>query len=152
MSISTVTHLNFTGQARDALAFYQQVFGGELTLATYADFGLPADQPDADKIVFGRIVAPNGFTLMAYDIPTHPDTTPRTPSTTRREHGTTITDSPFFVSLRATTPTELTPFWTALTHNATIIEPLAPAPWTPAFGMLTDRFGTTWILDTDPAH
>ena len=34
-----------------------------------------------------------------------------------------------------------------LSANAAIIEPSGPAQWAPTFGMLTDRFGVTWILD-----
>ena len=37
MTITTTTHLNFRGDARAALEFYQSVFGGELTAVTYAD-------------------------------------------------------------------------------------------------------------------
>lgn len=37
MTIKTTTHLNFRGQARDALAFYHSVFGGQQMLITYKD-------------------------------------------------------------------------------------------------------------------
>ncbi|NKF33064.1 VOC family protein, partial [Pseudomonas sp. BGM005] len=47
MSIATTTHLNFRGTARQALEFYGAVFGGEVTVATYGDFGMPAGVPGA---------------------------------------------------------------------------------------------------------
>jgi len=28
--------------------------------------------------------------------------------------------------------------------------PLAASPWSPGFGMLTDRFGVTWVVDVAP--
>jgi PhnB protein len=37
MTVTTTAHVNFRGQAREALSFYQSVFGGDLSLATYAD-------------------------------------------------------------------------------------------------------------------
>ena len=37
MSVTTTAHINFRGDARKALAFYQSVFGGDLSIATYAD-------------------------------------------------------------------------------------------------------------------
>jgi uncharacterized glyoxalase superfamily protein PhnB len=37
MSVSTTPHLNFRGQAREALEFYRSVFGGDLSIATYSD-------------------------------------------------------------------------------------------------------------------
>ncbi|RZL65326.1 MAG: VOC family protein, partial [Rhodococcus sp. (in: high G+C Gram-positive bacteria)] len=69
MSIKTTTHLNFRGDARAALEFYQSVFGGQVTIATYGDFGMPKDVPGAENIVFGQVETADGFSVMAYDIP-----------------------------------------------------------------------------------
>jgi len=41
MTLTTTTHLNFRGTARQALDFYRSVFGGEVTAATYGQFGMP---------------------------------------------------------------------------------------------------------------
>jgi PhnB protein len=148
MTITTTTHLNFRGTARQALEFYASVFGGEVTLATYGDFGMPAGVPGADKIVFGKLVSADGIRLLAYDIPGHDDAdAASTAGTTRRENGATLTDRTFFQSLQADSLDELTRYWTALAEGAEIIEPLAASAWSPGFGMLTDRFGVTWVLD-----
>ncbi len=45
MSTSLVVYLSFAGSAREAMAFYQSVFGGELTINTFADFGIPDAPP-----------------------------------------------------------------------------------------------------------
>ncbi|WP_328647566.1 VOC family protein [Amycolatopsis sp. NBC_00348] len=147
MTLSAVTHLNFHGQAREALEFYQSVFGGQLTVATYADFGMPAEVPGADRVVFGQVVAENGFQVMAYDVPG--SQTPAAPGapTTRRENGTTITTEPFFLSVRGESVDEVTPVWEGLAKGGAVIEAFGPAPWAPGFGMLADRFGVTWIVD-----
>ena len=83
MSVSTVAHLNFTGNARQALTFYHSVFGGQVMIATYAQVGVPQDSPrtdqavfdavdpsspDADHVAFGMVAADNGFRLAAYDV------------------------------------------------------------------------------------
>jgi PhnB protein len=147
MSLNAVAHLNFHGQAREALEFYQSVFGGQLTLVTYADFGMPAGLPGATHVVFGQVVAGNGFRVMAYDVPgEHTPAAPGAP-TTRRENGTTITKEPFFLSVRGERIDEVTPVWEGLAKGATVIEEFGPAQWAPAFGMLADRFGVTWIID-----
>lgn len=83
MSVNAVAHLNFHGQARAALDFYQSVFGGQTVIVTYGDFGLPKELPDADKVVFGRITADNGFRVMAYDIPTDAQTASAVTAPTR---------------------------------------------------------------------
>ena len=154
MSITTTTHLNFHGTAGQALEFYQKVFGGTLTAATYADFGMPREVPGADKIVFGQVEAADGFRLMAYDIPGQDSTdNSATAGTTRRENGTTITDRTFFQSLRGRTLEEVQTLWDALSDGAQIVEPLAASAWSPGFGMLTDRFGVTWVIDVEaPAN
>ncbi|MCP2262779.1 VOC family protein [Promicromonospora thailandica] len=150
MSVTTVPHLNFRGQARAALEFYRSVFGGQLTVATYGDFGMPAELPDADKVVFGQVVADDGFRVMAYDVPGHHE--PAAVPTTRRENGTTLTEAPFFVSVRGESVEEVGALWTALAEDATVVEEYGPAQWAPASGMLTDRFGITWILDVAAEH
>ena len=61
-------YLNFNGNARQALEFYRSVFGGDLTLSTFAEFGM-ADAPDADKIMHGQLETDAGYTIMAADVP-----------------------------------------------------------------------------------
>lgn len=148
MSIITTTHLNFRGTARQALEFYRSVFGGEVSIATYGDFGMPAGVPGADKVVFGRLETADGLRLMAYDIPGAVEAEVAvTAGSTRRENGVTITDRPFFQSLQASSLDELSAIWAALAEDAEIVEPLAASAWSAEFGMLTDRFGVTWVLD-----
>ncbi|MFB2582765.1 VOC family protein [Herbiconiux sp. P15] len=146
MSITTTTHLNFRGDARSALEFYASVFGGEATIATYADFGMPAEAPGADRVVFGQVQTDSGFRVMAYDIPGQTEGA-QPEGSTRRENGVTLTTSPFFVSVRGDSLTEVEGYWQSLSAGASIVEPLAASAWSPGFGMLTDRFGVTWILD-----
>jgi PhnB protein len=146
MAIVTTTHLNFRGDARAALEFYQSVFGGHLTAISYGDFGMPKDLPDADKIVFGQVTADIGFSVMAYDVPSHAAPAAE-PAATTREHGMTLTGERFFVSVRGETAEEVGALWDKLADGATLIEKYGPAQWAPGFGMLTDRFGVTWILD-----
>jgi PhnB protein len=146
MSITTTTHLNFHGEARAALEFYSSVFGGRVSIATYGELGMPADAPGASNVVFGQVETDDGFRVMAYDIPGEPTGSSDTGST-RRENGTTITDQSFFVSVRGETLDEVQRYWSALAVGATVVEDLAASAWSPGFGMLTDAFGVTWILD-----
>jgi PhnB protein len=151
MAITTTTHLNFRGDARPALEFYQSVFGGHLTVVAYGDFGMPKELPDADKVVFGQVTADNGFSIMAYDVPSQaPAAAPA--ATTTRENGMTLTGERFFVSVRGETADEVSALWDKLSDGAEIIEKYGPSQWAPGFGMLTDRFGVTWILDVAVAY
>ena len=63
-------YLNFRGQAREALEFYQAVLGGELTVSTFGDFQMPGvDDDEKDSIMHGQLTTPAGFTLMGSDVP-----------------------------------------------------------------------------------
>lgn len=64
MPTSLVAYVSFAGHAREAMTFYQSVFGGELTISTFADFGM-ADQP-ADAVMHSELRA-DGFTVMGAD-------------------------------------------------------------------------------------
>ena len=150
MAITATTHLNFRGNARQALEFYQSVFGGHLTVVTYGDFGMPKELPDASKIVFGQVTADNGFSIMAYDAPGHSPAAPALTPTTR-DNGLTLTGERFFVAVGGDTAEEVSALWDKLSDAAEIVEKFGPSQFSPGFGMLTDRFGVTWILQVNAA-
>ncbi|MEU3599106.1 VOC family protein [Streptomyces sp. NPDC006798] len=133
MSVTTTTHLNFRGSAREALDFYQSVFGGHTVAVTYRDAGNVQNENEADQVMFGQVVADNGFRVMAYDVP----------SAMPYEPGT----NPFFVSVRGKDTDEISTLWHRLAAGSNVLRPLEPAAWAPLYGMLTDRFGVTWVLD-----
>ena len=138
MSITTTAHVNFRGQARQALEFYRSVFGGEISIATYTDIHSVEDPAQADHVAFGRVDAPSGFTIMAYDVQPSKDYDPG--------------ENAFYITLHGTEVDEIQPLWNGLAADArTVLVPLAPAPFAPLYGMLTDRFGITWIVGADTA-
>jgi PhnB protein len=151
MAITTTTHLNFRGDARPALEFYQSVFGGHLTVVAYGDFGMPPELPDADKVVFGQVTADNGFRIAAYDAPSQSPAA-AAPTATTRENGLTLTGERLFVAVGGDTAEEVSALWDRLSDGAEIVEKFGPSPFSPGFGMLTDRFGITWILQVNAAH
>ncbi|KKB80239.1 glyoxalase/bleomycin resistance protein/dioxygenase [Devosia soli] len=138
MSITTTTHLNFRGQAREALEFYRSIFGGQLMVATHSQAYPSFPAEEADLVAFGQVESPEGFRIMAFDVPA------------ARPFDSGI--SPVFVSVRGSNADEITRYWNALSQGATIIQPLAPSGWTPLYGMLTDRFGITWVLDVAQSY
>jgi PhnB protein len=162
MPVNVLTHLNFAGKAREALEFYQSVFGGQLTIGTYGQAGVPndsatsdqatfdpvpADSPDADHVSFGMLVADNGVRLAAYDVyGAHGPALASADSTgAARAQGLTH-DEPFFLVLNGDTRDDIGPLWHKLAVGGTVIQALAPSAFSPAYGMLTDRYGVTWIF------
>ncbi|MFE7563495.1 VOC family protein [Kitasatospora sp. NPDC057500] len=124
-------YINYTGDARPALEFYRDVFGGELKLNTYGEFG-GGDGPGADRIMHGMLTTPAGFTLMAADTPPGMPYTP----------GNNIS-----VSVSGDDEAELRGYWEQLSADGTVLVPLERQMWGDVFGMCTDRFGITWLVN-----
>jgi PhnB protein len=124
-------YIGFNGNAREALEFYKEVFGGELNLSTYGEFG-QADTPEADKIMHGNLTSSNDFTLMAADNP------PGQPYTA----GDNIS-----VSLSGDDADELRGYWQKLSDGGNVSVPLEKQMWGDEFGMCTDKFGIGWMVN-----
>ena len=123
-------YLHFAGNARAALEFYQDVFGGELALMTYGQGG-GADGPDAENIMHGQLETPEGYTLMASDAPAG---MPHSPG------------SAHSVSLSGDDMT-LRGYFEQLADGGTVTVPLEKQAWGDEFGMCTDRYGVPWMVN-----
>ncbi|WP_280462939.1 VOC family protein [Nocardia carnea] len=127
--------MTFDGNARQAMEFYQQVFGGELELGTVADFGSP-DAPDADKIMHSRLDTPAGYTLMAWDFPgNRPGHPPYRP-------GNNVA-----LFLSGEDDSELRTSFQRLSEGGTVTLPLERQVWGDVAGSVVDRFGITWMVN-----
>ncbi|NHC14082.1 VOC family protein [Motilibacter deserti] len=123
-------YISFDGNAREALEYYQQTFGGDLAVSTFGEFD--QDSPIPDKVMHGMLEAPNGFTLMAADNPPGIDVTP----------GTNIT-----VSLSGDDAQSLRSYWDRLSDGGTVTVPLEKQMWGDEFGACVDRFGIPWMVN-----
>ncbi|MGC0386539.1 VOC family protein [Streptomyces sp. SAI-129] len=136
MSSRLNPYLSFDGDARQAMEFYAQVFGGTPALNTFGSAGMP-DPAYTDKIMHGMLETPSGFTLMGADTPPGMEYTP----------GNT-----FAVSLSGDDATELRGYWEKLSADGSVEVPLERQMWGDVFGMCTDRFGVPWMVNiSEPA-
>jgi PhnB protein len=136
MSQTLNPYLNFRGQAAEAIAFYASVFGGEPNIMTFADQGMEVPEAEKNWVMHSQIDTPAGFTLMVSDAPSHMELA----------EGSNIS-----VSLSGDDSAALTGYWEKLAESGTVLEPLTAAPWGDSFGMLSDRFGTTWLVNISGA-
>ena len=125
-------YLNFRGTAREAMDFYQSVFGGELTRSTFGEGGMPHDPAESDQIMHSQLETDGGLTLMASDVP----------SSMELNAGNN-----YSVSLSGDDDSELRGFWDKLSEGASVTMPLERAPWGDSFGMLVDRYGVSWLVN-----
>ena len=123
-------YLNFNGTARQAMEFYRDVFGGDLTLSTFADLGA-AEGADADKIMHAQLQTSDGYTIMGADVPGNMEYQP---------------PAGFAVSLSGDDST-LHGYFDKLSAGGTVTMPLAKQAWGDEFGMLTDQFGIQWMVN-----
>ena len=123
-------YIQFDGSAREAMEFYRTVFGGELTLSTFGEYGQP-DAPGADKIMHAQLEA-HGMVLMAADTPPGMEFT----------RGTDVA-----ISRSGDDPDTLRGYWKQLSEGGTVSVALEKQMWGDEFGMCTDSFGVSWMVN-----
>jgi PhnB protein len=129
-------YISFDGNAREAMQFYRDVFGGDLRVNTYGEYGSPGG-PQDDKIMHAMLETPEGFTLMASDVPPGVEYLP----------GTNIS-----VSLSGDDASHLRGLWAKLSEGGNVTVPLAKQMWGDEFGACEDRFGISWMVDIGAAE
>jgi PhnB protein len=125
-------YLSFRDNAREAMDFYQSVLGGELIRSTFGEYNASEDPAEQDKIMHSVLTNPDGLVLMGADTPNSMDFTP---------------DGNGSVSLSGDDDAALRGFWDKLSEGGNVTMPLNKAPWGDSFGMLTDRFGVSWLVN-----
>jgi PhnB protein len=129
MAILLNPYLHFDGTARDAITFYQSVFGGELSLNTFGELGMKGEQ--AEQVMHAQLQAPD-LVLMASDTP---------PGETLTS-GNTVT-----LSLSGDDDATLRGWFDALSADGVVHVPLEKQMWGDVFGQLADKYGVTWMVN-----
>jgi PhnB protein len=132
MTVRLNPYLNFRDDTREAMTFYHSVFGGELTISTFADFQASDDPTEQDKIMHSQLETPDGLVLMAADTPAAMEYRPQ---------------AGVSVSLSGDDEARLRGYWELLSEGGTVTMPFEKAPWGDTFGMCIDRFGTNWLVN-----
>jgi PhnB protein len=128
-------YVSFRSGAREALTFYQSVFGGQLDISTFGEFG-GGDGVDADGVMHGQLRTAAGYTLMAADTPPGMDV----------QQGDNVT-----LALFGDDAEQLRGYFTALAEGGTVSVPLEKQMWGDEYGSLTDKFGVNWMANISPA-
>lgn len=127
-------YLNFRDNTREAMEFYRTVFGGKLNLATFKDYHASQDPSEDNKIMHSVLEADNGIAFMASD----------TPNSMEYRPGTNMS-----MSLSGDNEAELTGYFQKLSAGGAVTMPLEKAPWGDMFGMCTDKFGISWLVNIE---
>jgi PhnB protein len=132
MTVRLNPYLSFRADAREAMAFYHSIFGGELTVSTFGEFQASEDPTEQDKIMHSQLETSDGLVLMGADTPNAMEYRPQ---------------AGVSVSLSGDDEARLRGYWERLTDGGTVVMPFEPAPWGDTFGMCVDRFGTSWLVN-----
>jgi PhnB protein len=124
-------YLQFDGNAREAMEFYRSVFGGDLKISTFGEFGSP-DAAVADKVMHSTLTTDRGYILMGAD------TAPGMPY----QAGGNIT-----CSLSGDPGDGLEEAWERLAEGGQVNVPFEKQMWGDLFGQCVDRFGIPWMVD-----
>jgi PhnB protein len=129
-------YISFKDNTSEAMQFYKTVFGGELRMSTFKEFHAAENPSEDNLIMHAELETQNGMTLMASDTPNRMEYRPGTN---------------FSVSLSGDNEAELTAYFQKLSAGGTVTMPLDKAPWGDSFGMCTDKFGVSWLVNISPA-
>lgn len=121
-------YLWFPGIAGEALHAYQEVFGGTLTLHTYAEFGRPDGPPDA--IAHGELSG--RVHLYAADASADEDAVDM--------RGVSI------ALLGTADGATLTEWFERLADGGRVLDPLQQRGWGAHDGQVLDKFGVRWLI------
>jgi PhnB protein len=128
-------YLTFDGRCEAAFRFYERVLGGRIVaMMTYADTPMAAQTPPEmrGRIVHARLAVGDAV-LMGSDAPA---------GRYERAQG-------FSVTLNIDQPEEAERVFAALAEGGAVTMPIQETFWARRFGMLTDRFGTPWMINCE---
>lgn len=127
------SYLFFNGDCAQALRFYQSTLGGKIEMMmTYGQSPDPQHCPlgSQDRIMHANLVL-DGRNLMASDVPSGQPAPAM---------------GGFSLSLAYPGADEARRIFGLLAEGGKVTMPIAKTFWAEAFGMLTDRFGTPWMV------
>lgn len=127
-------YLFFGGRCEEALEFYKKSIGARVDMMlrfTESPEPMPPGmlQPGFEKKIMHSSFRVGGTTIMASD---------------GCSEGSTF--GGFSLSLAVSTEAEADRAFAALSQGGKVTMPLAKTFWSPRYGMLTDRFGVSWMV------
>lgn len=134
MKIQITAYLMFNGNCKEAMAFYKDCIGGELTMQTVGETPACNEMPAEAKnsIMHAALMRDGEILLMASD----------NLMGSEYIHGTTTS-----LALNCRSEEEINSFFKKLSNGGKVIMPLADQFWGATFGLLTDKYGFNWMLN-----
>ncbi|HEY8662595.1 MAG TPA: VOC family protein [Propionibacteriaceae bacterium] len=130
MATAAVPYITFDGNTREALGFYQSVFGGKVEVSTFGDFNVPDAPPDG---VMHAALTTEDFAIYGYD-------------------GQDVGDqSRIRIAIVGDDLETMTESFDALCQGGRVTMGLAAQAWGATYGEVVDQYGITWMFNIGPA-
>ena len=141
-----VPYLNFDGSCAEAMAFYAQVFGGQIVYqGTFGEMPPGADMPPLPESAKSRIM--HAHLQVGAQAIMASDTLPSMPGQDAAVCGGYQKPQGLWVSIGVDTVAEGQRVFDQLAQGGQVAMPYAATFWSQGFGMVTDRFGTPWMVN-----
>ncbi|MBP7767406.1 VOC family protein [Candidatus Saccharibacteria bacterium] len=125
-------YIQCNGNAREVVEYYLSVFGGKLDMNTFGEFGLDDNPEMKDKIMHAQLTTEGGMILMVSDNP----------------GGDFEDGSRISITVFGEDEEEIMGYWDKFSADATkVLVPMSEQVWGDKFGMLVDKYGTTWQMN-----
>jgi PhnB protein len=126
-------YLTFNGNCKEAMTFYKEIFGGELSLMTGGDSPAAAQMPPQfHDLILHSSLKTGDFEIMATDM-----------APSEFKEGNTV-----HMGLICKTEKEIHSLFERLSAGAKVNQPVSQT-FFGLFGTLTDKFGKNWLLEFD---
>jgi len=125
--------LAFNGTAEEALALYRKALGGEVQVMRFAETPVAEQVCDdfKNKVIYGTLISPLG-TIAAMDCPPERGGQP---------------GKNFSIAVHVDSASQADSVFTTLAAEGEITMPLDKTFFSERFGMLTDKFGVSWMIN-----
>jgi PhnB protein len=130
-------YLNFKGNTLDAFTFYKSIFGGDLSVLRYKDFGdnsMGVAADELDKVAHVALPLGPHNTLMGTD------------AVGSQGKALTVGNN-FSITLEPESAEEAERVFEALSASGRVDMPLGKTEWAEKYGMCTDKFGVQWMVN-----
>ena len=128
-------YINFPGNCREAMSFYRDCLGGELTLQAIKDTPMAAEcKEGTENDIMHSTLQKDGLLLMASDM--------IGPEGLHQGNNMSL-------CVNCSSEEEIRTFFQNLSAGGTVIDPLKQQFWGALFGVLTDKFGIRWLFNYD---
>ena len=129
-------HISFSGRCQEAFEFYKTILGGEIELLTYGNSPAGKDVPPewSKKIIHGSFRLNNLEIAGADELP---------------EHHKSLSGFQLLLQLESTAESQR--IFNAFSEGGFVTMPLQKTFWSQSYGIVTDKFGIPWEINSATA-